>query len=181
MPQPSRFAPYQNVLKNLSAKTGTPLPSLIFSFAVLHEFTAIAPLVGVFFASKQLGLGEHVVGQLIRSDTLHDQPEGWFNSRLRQCIDEGEHWAERVGRRYGVFGFSKGQPLELPSDETQPGQLSTKIAGDFANAILAYGTVKVTINIFPICHWLIFISEGVATRPYWTLSVLVTCILKAGS
>lgn len=142
----SRFAPYQNALRSLSTKTGTPLPSLIVSFAVLHELTAIVPLVGVFFASRHLALGERVVGHVIRSDTLHDQPDGWLNGHLRQWIDEGEHWAERVGRRYGVFGFSKGQP---PSDETRPGQASTKIAGDLANAILAYGTVKVTTSIFP--------------------------------
>ncbi|KAL4071289.1 hypothetical protein V8B97DRAFT_2023863 [Scleroderma yunnanense] len=143
----SRFSPYQNALKSLSARTGTPLPSLLFSFVVLHEFTAIVPLVGVFFASRQLGFGERVIGQLTRSDALRDHPDAWFDNNLSQWIDEGERWAERVGRRYGIFGFTKGQPLDFPSDEAQPGQISTKIAGDLANAVLAYGTVKALLPV----------------------------------
>ncbi|KAG6335493.1 hypothetical protein ID866_3600 [Astraeus odoratus] len=145
----SRFAPYQNALRSLSTRTGTPLPSLIFSFAVLHEITAIAPLVGVFFASKRLGLGERFVNQFLQDDTPPDQPPGWFNSRLRQWVDEGEHWAERVGRRYGMFGFVKGQqPLsDSISGGNQPRRVSGVIAGDVANAIFAYATVKALLPV----------------------------------
>jgi hypothetical protein len=61
------------------------------------------------------------------------------NTQLRLWVDEGEQWAGRVGRRYGIFGFEKGEVV----DQTQTSQLSGKLAGDVANAVLAYGAVKV--------------------------------------
>ncbi|KAI6046449.1 hypothetical protein EDC04DRAFT_2558214 [Pisolithus marmoratus] len=132
---------YHNALTSLSARTGTPLPSLVLSFAVLHELTAIIPLAGIFFASRQLGFGERVVGQFIRSDTPRDEPS-WLNDHLSQWVDEGERWAERVGYRYGIFGFAKGQPL-VATDR----QASRVIAGDVANAVFAYGIVKALLPV----------------------------------
>jgi hypothetical protein len=61
------------------------------------------------------------------------------NTQLRSWVDEGEQWAGRVGRRYGIFGFEKGEVV----DQTQTSQLPGKLAGDVANAVLAYGAVKV--------------------------------------
>jgi hypothetical protein len=138
-PSPSpRFAPYKNALTALSVRTGTPLPSLILSFAILHELSAIVPLVGIFFAARGLGVGERVVNQFVH----RPQPEngGWMTGQFTQWLDEGEQWAGRVGRRYGIFGFEKGQPVSQ-GDDTH--RLSGKLAGDVANAVLAYGAVKV--------------------------------------
>lgn len=137
---------YHNALKSLSARTGTPLPSLVLSFAVLHELTAIIPLAGLFFASRQLGLGERVVGQFIHSDKVRNEPS-WLNDRVGQWFDEGERWAERVGRRYGIFGFPKGQPPVSAVDDNHPHRVSTVIAGDAANAIFAYGMVKALLPV----------------------------------
>ncbi|KAF9243163.1 hypothetical protein BU15DRAFT_72356 [Melanogaster broomeanus] len=143
IPPPSRFAPYKNALTALSAKTGTPLPSLIFSFAILHELSAIVPLVGIFFASRGLGVGERVVNQFVHHP---HQPGygGWMSGQFTQWLDDGEQWAGRVGRRYGIFGFEKGQPVN-PSDDTH--RLSGKLAGDVANAVLAYGAVKALMPV----------------------------------
>lgn len=69
---------------------------------------------------------------------------------------EGEAWAERVGRRYGVFGFEKrvrggGRDEEAAvsdnttTSERQGGAVSPKLAGDVANAIVAYGLTKVRV------------------------------------
>lgn len=137
---------YHNALTSLSARTGTPLPSLILSFAVLHELTAIIPLAGIFFASRQLGLGERVVGQFVHSNAVRHEPS-WLNDHLTQWVGEGERWAERVGRRYGVFGFSKGQPPVSAADDIQPRRVSSVIAGDVANAVLAYAMVKVLLPV----------------------------------
>lgn len=122
------FSSYRDVLAAISARTGAPLPSLIVSFAVLHELTAIAPLVGIFYAARGLHVGERVVGQNA------GQPTGWMTDQFSKWVDEGEQWAHRVGHRYGVFGLEKGTP---------PPHVSGKLAGDVANAVLAYTATKV--------------------------------------
>lgn len=138
----SRFVSYKNALNALSARTGTPLPSLVLSFTILHECTAVIPLVGVFFVSRQLELGERFVNRFIPNNTSSDQPRGWLGQQFKRWVDEGEHWAERVGRRYGIFGFVKGSSPNSTGDDDQPRWSSKTIAGDVANAALAYGIVK---------------------------------------
>ncbi|KAI9568763.1 hypothetical protein HD554DRAFT_2021461 [Boletus coccyginus] len=134
----SRFAPYRNALAAISTRTGSQLPSLIVSFAVLHELTAIVPLVGIFYAARGLHVGERVVNQLTRDA---GQPTGWVAGQLSQWVDEGEKWAHRVGRRYGVFGFEKG--TGIPADHG----VGHHLAGDVANAVLAYGATKALLPV----------------------------------
>ncbi|KAG0701901.1 hypothetical protein DFH29DRAFT_875545 [Suillus ampliporus] len=129
-----RFAPYRNALTAISARTGAPLPSLIFSFAIVHELTAIVPVVGIFYTARSLGAGERV-------GSVDDQ--SWVNTQLRSWFNEGEQWAGRVGRRYGIFGFEKGQLV----DQAPTSQLGEKLAGDVANAVLAYGAVKALLPV----------------------------------
>ncbi|KAG2114269.1 uncharacterized protein F5147DRAFT_678751 [Suillus discolor] len=138
-----RFAPYKNALTAISKRAGTPLPSLIVSFAILHELTAIVPIVGIFYTARSLGAGERVVNAvaLQRDGSIDDQY--WVNTQLRSWVDEGEQWAGRVGRRYGIFGFEKGKVV----DQTQTSELSGKLAGDVANAVLAYGAVKALLPV----------------------------------
>ncbi|KAG8221282.1 hypothetical protein J3R82DRAFT_1448 [Butyriboletus roseoflavus] len=136
----SRFAPYRNALAAISTRTGSPLPSLIFSFAVLHELTAIVPLVGIFYAARGLRVGERVVNQLTRDGGPDARPQtGWVSRQLSQWVDDGEKWATRVGRRYGVFGFEKG----MHAGHGDSSRLSGQLAGDLANAVVAYGAIKV--------------------------------------
>lgn len=130
----NRFAPYKEALQALSARTKTPLPSLILSFAVLHELTALVPLVGVFYGAKVFGVGEKVVSVVVDDDP--DGEYGWVRVKCKNWVEEGELWAGRVGRRYGVFGFEKGQT---------PDEHRHEIAGDVANAVFAYGITKVSI------------------------------------
>ena len=139
---------YKNALGSLAARTGTPLPSLIISFAVLHEITAIIPLAGIFFGAKYLGVGERLV-EFARVETHTDatpstQPSTteWVQRKVGTWIDEGEVWAERVGRRYGFFGYPKtpkGVKFESTGGERGPG-----VAGDVANAVFAYTATKVS-------------------------------------
>ncbi|KAF9501379.1 hypothetical protein BDN71DRAFT_1438915 [Pleurotus eryngii] len=166
-PTPSRFAAYQTALKAISARTGTPLPSLIVSFGILHELTAILPIVGLFYASRSLGLGERMVNAMAsarQDDSQPSQPskliesggrgEGasWMVQKGQAWVDEGEKWAARVGRRYGMFGFekrTKGDASDTP--QTLYGEdlkaMKGHIVGDVANVVVAYAATKALLPL----------------------------------
>ena len=154
-----RFAAYRQTLTAISTRTGTPLPSLILSFGILHELTAVVPLVGIFYGSRALGIGERVVSVIIedkiQDSTNHEtstddksQPS-WGKQKLKSWVEEGDRWAIRVGRRYGIFGYEKRMPGTVDDIEEMTG-VSGHIAGDVANAILAYGATKVRLEAFGI-------------------------------
>lgn len=143
---PSRLiGRYSAVLAELSRRTGTPLSSLIVSFAVLHEASAVVSLFGLFVVARAGGVGERVVASIKgapggeRADR-EGVEEGWVQRKGRQWVEEGEKWAEKLGRRYGFFGFEKGS---RPGEGTTTGALSGRVAGDVANIILAYAVTKV--------------------------------------
>jgi Hypothetical protein FLILHELTA len=142
----SKFGPYKAALETLSNRTKTPLPSLIVSFAVLHEVTAVVPLLSVFFIARSLGIGEQAVTTL-RREMSGGREHQWLKEKGSQWIDEGERWAARVGKRYGIFGFTK---LPKDSDEAEASHSNSEvphhIAGDVANAVLAYGVTKVRVR-----------------------------------
>ena len=148
---------YRAALESLSKATGTPLPSLITSFAILHELTAIGMLIPTFFVAKALGIGETLVETMDgrkRPPSATAPSEGiefpqevpetsWVQGQLREWTVEGEEWATRVGRRYGVFGFEKGAPASQSDVE-----VGSKLVGDVANAVAAYGITKVKNVLF---------------------------------
>lgn len=150
-----KFAAYTNVLKGISARTGTPISSLILSFGIIHELTAIVPLVGIFYTSRALGVGEMIVNTVIRDTEISGREEQlnggglneeqsvmvWGKRKVRGWVEDGDKWAARVGRRYGVFGYKKRQPGEVDNGDTVP---KHRIAGDVANAVVAYGATKVS-------------------------------------
>ena len=145
----TKFAPYVEALKKVSARTKTPLPSLILSFAVLHEITAVAPVVGFFFGARALGVGDKIIEEVARPPSESGTEYGnWAREKGREWVDEGGKWVQRVGTRYGVFGFAKQGKEEITRAGKEDvvivdGGLSSKLAGDAANAILAYGITKV--------------------------------------
>jgi hypothetical protein len=143
-------------LGTLAARTGTPLPSLIISFAILHEITAIVPLVGIFFGAKYLGVGERLV-ESVRAETHTDAGSSdqlsttkWVQRRVGTWIDEGEVWAEKVGRRYGFFGYPK-TPKGVKFEPAE-GERGHGVAGDVANAVFAYTATKVSAP-HPMTCW----------------------------
>ncbi|KAG6889099.1 hypothetical protein C0992_006427 [Termitomyces sp. T32_za158] len=139
MPPPSSyFNSYKVALDALSARTRTPLPSLVLAFGVLHELTAVVPLVTVFYGSRALGIGERVVSTIVDNSDTEDNP---VKKVVRGWVEEGDAWAVRIGRRYGVFGYEKRAPgtAEAPNETSQ---LASHLAGDVANAIVAYGVTK---------------------------------------
>lgn len=127
---------YRTTLGAISARTGTALPSLVTSFVVLHEATAVIPLVGVFFACRSFGIGKRIVslpssseynglsGIVKRQELGNDiglnnsnnigkeglgsgDDKGWVIGVRDRWLAEGEAWVGRVGRYYGIFGFEK--------------------------------------------------------------------------
>ncbi|KAI0937758.1 hypothetical protein AcW1_003833 [Taiwanofungus camphoratus] len=158
----SRFAPYRQALKAVAERTRTPLPSLVLSFAILHELTAIVPLMGFFFGARALGVGERIVsafpetsknGEMpVEDNILSDAHDGWVVEKSKQWWGEGSKWAERVGQRYGVFGFEKrGGPIaDMDTSRANTfaqASVSGKIAGDAANAIVAYWLTKALVPV----------------------------------
>ncbi|KAJ7668649.1 hypothetical protein DFH06DRAFT_1182177 [Mycena polygramma] len=131
MSAPSR---YRDALAAVAARTGTPHSSLVVSFAVLHEATAIVPLVAVFYTARALGVGERVVA------TLPTEQDNWVAHKCRKWVDDGQGWAARAGSRYGVFGFEKGDPTASTIN-------SDRIVGDVANAVVAYAATKALLPV----------------------------------
>ena len=151
-----RFAAYKRTLAAISARTGTPLPSLVLSFGILHELTAIVPIVGIFYGARTLGIGERVVSAIVEDQknvssastedgTSASRPElGWAKRKVKAWVEEGDRWAIRIGRRYGMFGFEKRAPGDVDDVERMASKASGHvIAGDVANAVFAYGMTKV--------------------------------------
>ncbi|KAI0628371.1 hypothetical protein C8Q77DRAFT_1162119 [Trametes polyzona] len=156
-PKPSRLAPYKQALAALSQRTRTPLPSLVVSFAILHELTAIVPLVGFFYGARSLGVGDTVVRTFTSTGAHTDGSlsrfrDSWAGERFREWMVEGEARAERVGRRYGWFGFEKGSKpddaaAESPTARAETALVSGTIAGDVANAVVAYALTKAFLPV----------------------------------
>lgn len=141
---PSKFAPYKAALEIISNRTKTPLPSLIASFAILHEITAVVPLVSVFYLARSLGAGEQAVVILRREISEDREGHRWLREKGSQWIDEGERWAARVGKRYGIFGYPKvPKGSDIVEDSQSKPFVPNQIAGDVANAVVAYGVTKV--------------------------------------
>lgn len=118
-----RFLPR---LRAVSQRTGVPLPSLVISFLVLHEITAVVPVVFLYFLFYSLGLGTGLIAWITgtaghTSSTLDasstERPDDgerstgarWTDWRgtLGRWIEEGDRKFERVGKRYGIFGYDK--------------------------------------------------------------------------
>ena len=161
-PSNNRFTPYKQALAAISQRTRTPLPSLVLSFAVLHELTAVVPVVGFFFGARALGVGEGVVRALVPQSDPSAQATGlaaqirdsWAGERAREWMVEGEARAERVGRRYGWFGFEKGSKPGEQTTAANPESVfaSGKIVGDVANAVVAYALTKVC-SLYLCAHY----------------------------
>ncbi|KAJ3555288.1 hypothetical protein NM688_g2669 [Phlebia brevispora] len=144
---------YRQALQAISTRTGAPLSSLVVSFGILHELTAIVPVAGFFFGARALGVGERVVNA-VQSDASAwpGGKEGWVRQTCGEWVDEGKIWAEKVGHRYGVFGYEKRRPGDnstTPRDTMNhaSGDFSSKLAGDAANAIVAYGLTKALLPV----------------------------------
>lgn len=145
--------------------------SLIASFLLLHELTAVVPLVLGFWGFHWVGVGEGLIrwaegsgaGRSHGGEKGNDS-DGWRGT-VNSWIDEGMRKAERLGRRYGWFGYPKkdqiaveggedqGSHSESPvgshgssGDQLTSDMIRKRIEGDVANLVAAYLVVKVSIS-----------------------------------
>lgn len=155
----------------VSARTGVPIPTLGVSFLILHEITAVLPVVLLFWVFQALGAGASLVAWLAdETEQSTEAPRGSWDWRAiaHGWIIEGEKKVEGVGRRYGILGYEKrvkGEPAETESqtrsnqEELSAGQMTVEddpaarvvreakqggAAASVANAIAAYVVVKVS-------------------------------------
>ena len=138
----SRVQRYMPRLQDLSKRTGVPLSSLAISFMVLHELTAILPVIGFYFLFSSLGTGLGIIQWLNRATDAGSEDRGdggelsGWRGWVKGWYDEGEAKIGRVGKRYGLW-----------QDDEQGSEVMTTSghrAGEgVANAISAYVVVKV--------------------------------------
>lgn len=107
---------------------------------MLHELTAVVPVVGFYYLFSALGAGAGFVTWLASlSDDGEEgkDREGGAGSGWKGVVagwyDEGGRRVEKVGRKYGVLGYEKG------SDSSAAGGATAAVA----DAVAAYVVVKV--------------------------------------
>lgn len=158
-PNPSRLTPY---IAHLRAQYPHAEPrSLVAAFVVLHELTALVPLAILFGAFHYLGAGAALVVWVVDETTATTSAAGGgettstWKDTIRTWLVEAENKAERVGRRYGLFGWTKESREEREERKLQeaerPVEPLTKerllVSGDVANAAAAYLAVKVRATV----------------------------------
>lgn len=133
-------------------------PSLIASFLILHELTAIVPLFAGFWVFKAAGVGAGLVAWAVAEEGEEDGQASWSRAKFRQWVVDGEEQAQKIGRRYGAFGIekeSKEQKEERRQREkdgiVEVGQAQSNysVGGDVANLVAAYIATKVSSR--PLC------------------------------
>lgn len=151
---PARPSPLARARESLRTRYPHLDPaSLVTSFLVLHELTAIVPLFLGFYALKTLGVGEQIVHAVAVDDTAPGE-RGWWQGKMAGWVQEGDKQAEAIGRRYGAFGFEKETReqrearkslavTEMDAGAAVPGGTAARLGGDVANLVAAYLLVKV--------------------------------------
>lgn len=153
-PAGGRFSAYTARLAAVSSRTGVSLPSLALSFGILHELTALVPLVILFFTFQAADVGTSVVAWAGR---VSDEAPGEARWRgvVSDWLAEGERRVDRVARTYGLFGYPRGggdgdeKGVNAGEEARQLVAVAgkgSKAAADVTNAIAAYVFVKVSFT-----------------------------------
>lgn len=101
LPQVKRLSSALEYISNIASRAKGGAPSLVASFVILHELTAIVPFAATFWASRSFGFGNHIVHSLL---TAEYKSFPVVQESLRSVVSEGEARIARIGSRYGVFG-----------------------------------------------------------------------------
>lgn len=103
------------------------------SFAVLHELTAILPLIGLFWGFQATGLGGRIVHE-IKDLAREPGSEGWsLRNTLVEWVIEGETRVDRVAARYGWFGYEKGEGRRIHGGRSSEVDSDGRQGADLAN------------------------------------------------
>ncbi|GAA5931792.1 hypothetical protein JCM10213_005857 [Rhodosporidiobolus nylandii] len=149
----SRLAPYLSQLRQRYPNSDPT--SLTLSFLLLHELTALVPLVVLFGAFTAAGVG----GGIVRWTLAETEPShgGGWRGTVRSWLEEAEEKTERVGRRYGLFGWEKetaaerGARREREKAEREQGvvrrERELNVGGTVADMAAAYLVVKALLPL----------------------------------
>lgn len=136
-------------VRSIAKKNGTDAPTMVASFFILHELTAIVPLALLFYVFGALGVGTAVLQWLLGEDRdgadHGDEGARSFGAKFRQWARIKEERFERYCRRKGYLGFEK-QDAEAIDQARDLGN-SSHLAGSFANLAAAYILVKALIPV----------------------------------
>lgn len=136
VPSSSRVQRYLPRLQDLSRRTGVPLSSLAISFLVLHELTAVLPVIGFYFLFSSLGTGLGIINWLDRTTgTESEEPAAGWRSVVKGWYDEAQGKIARVGKRYNLWQAGEEESAMMPT--------KGRAGEGVANAISAYVVVKV--------------------------------------
>ncbi|GAA5838359.1 hypothetical protein JCM11251_004914 [Rhodosporidiobolus azoricus] len=190
--RPSRLTPY---LRDLHARYPHTSPStLTASFLILHELTALVPLILLFGTFSFFSLGTSLVSWTVAETSGGPTDEaggnfGWAKGKVRGWLEEAEEKAGRVGRRYGVFGWEKETAEQRKerkvsrNREKEEGVVVAKkerdlrVGGEVANLVAAYLVTKalLPLRILISLRLTPTLANGVVGRfRAWRLSRTVT-------
>lgn len=142
----SRLQKALTQVRSIAKKNGTNAPTMVASFLILHELTAIVLLVLLFYIFGALGVGTSVCNWLLGdADKQNDEDAKSLTSHFRTWARSKEERFERYCRRKGYLGFEK-QDAETIAAANDLGK-SSHLAGSFANMVAAYILVKALIPV----------------------------------
>lgn len=136
-------------VRSIARRNGTDAPTMVASFLILHELTAIVPLMLMFYVFGALGVGTAVLHWLLgdteemAKESQHDAKS--VASRFRAWARIKEERFERYCRRKGYLGFEKQDAATI--DGAMDLGNSNYLAGSFANMVAAYILVKALLPI----------------------------------
>ncbi|KAF8331850.1 uncharacterized protein EI90DRAFT_3055628 [Cantharellus anzutake] len=130
----------REALRRISSRTGTPISSLLASFIVLHEITAIVPFVGAFYTFRQFSVGEVALDKIVQLSQRANPERSWGHT-VHGWIKDGEELVGRVGARYGIWAPESSASLH-PREDGGP-----IIRGVAADAVLAYVATKAILPL----------------------------------
>lgn len=153
--KPSMFSSAVGQVRRIAHRNGTDPASMVVSFMILHEVTAVIPLLLLFWLLGLFGTGGAVMQWLMDASATQTSSRAGSNESgtmdnarawLRSYIHEGMQRAERYGRKKGYFGFEKGStPDDVNVTSDTPNVQA--LAGTFANFVAAYAITKA---LFPL-------------------------------
>lgn len=133
-------------VRSIAKKNGTNASTMVASFLILHELTALVPLVLLFYIFGALGVGASVLNWLLgHAEQQSSQDPTSLGARFQAWARLKEERFERYCRRKGYLGFEK-QDAETIAAADELGK-SSHLAGSFANMVAAYILVKTLIPV----------------------------------
>lgn len=134
-------------MRSIAARTGADPASLVAAFLVLHELTALVPLLVLAVAFAALGVGPATLDALERAvaavtpapdDASSRSIRDEINARFSDGIAHGERVARRLAKRWGYA-----------VEDAHIEQSGTRVeaVGALANVAAAYVIVKVGMHI----------------------------------